>query len=121
MESWNRDPSERVLRFNCPHCRAECEADGGDKSFFLSSCDICGETFKVTTVPSIMTEKLGERRMKQLKAGQQVYVINKGHPLHLELANIVERGYIHYRVEVVSNKKRIWVPWHWLEPVLEDM
>ena len=62
-------------------------------------------------------KRRGKVKLPNFKRGDFVYIVNKGHELHLEPATVMERDHLHCRVKVIRNKADflIWVPGHWLQ------
>jgi len=65
-------------------------------------------------------------RIPEMKVGQQVMIINKEHPLFLEIGVVVDKSHCHYLVNFTSledkiNGKNLWIPEHWLDPVPKEL
>ena len=54
-----------------------------------------------------------------MSEGTVVYIDNKEHDRHLQPANIVGRDHLHYRLQFWDGC--IWMPYHWVQPLPEDM
>lgn len=104
----------------CKKCNIEFEKGVNYMTAFSEvpiNCDNCGcVTWAHNEAVIVNNNNEVADRIPDIVENTVVAIVNKEHDRYLQLAIIVDRDHVHYRVEF-SDLVKMWVPEHWVKHI----